>query len=456
VTVFEKEKIAGGLASGIRENNWEWWLEKFYYHFFPNDSFVFSLAKEVDQEIILKRPITAIYYNPHVQNSKLICPFDSPTDLLAFPYLSLPQKIRTGMVLAYLKLTGDYHSLEKYTAYEWLTKFMGKTAFEILFKPLFVGKFGDYADSVNMAWFWARIKKRTPRLAYPAGGSQSFINKIVTTVEKHGGKVLLNTPVDEIKMKKNSTFYIVNCTFDVVISTLPIPIFLNITRYLNLPSNYIKQLTSVNHLSALNLILELKEPFFRTNKEKKEGRWLANESVTCLSQAEDDTLRSYNLPSHPQAGPALQEASLTDERDRHLPSTPPYWLNINDRSLPFLALVEHTNFMDKKYYGNHHLLYVGNYLPDGHPYLTKSKGELLSVFDPFLKAFNPNYQLLIINYRLSIAPYAQPIITTNYQPPPLGTGLKNLYSGHLNNVYPWDRGTNYAIELGEKLASLIK
>src|SRR5690349_22090151 len=40
-----------------------------------------------------------------------------------------------------------------------------------------------------------------------------------------------------------------------------------------------------------------------------------------------------------------------------------YWLSITDPDYPFLAAVEHTNYIPASEYGGRHLLYLGNYLP---------------------------------------------------------------------------------------------
>lgn len=134
-----------------------------------------------------------------------------------------------------------------------------------------------------------------------------------------------------------------------------------------------------------------------------------------------------------------------------------YWLNIGDESFPFLVLAEHTNFMDPKHYGKEHILYVGNYLPPNHPFLKMTAKELLKRFDPYLSKINKNYKLYIVNYELFIAPFAQPIVTTDYPKkiPEFKTPLKGVYTANLDMVYPWDRGTNYAIEMGEKVAEIV-
>ena len=67
------------------------------------------------------------------------------------------------------------------------------------------------------------------------------------------------------------------------------------------------------------------------------------------------------------------------------------------------------------------------------------------------------YQLSTINYQLFKTPFSQPIIPINYSKimPPFETPLKNVYLTNIQQVYPWDRGTNYAVELGQKIAKIV-
>lgn len=391
VVIFEKEKILGGLASGYKQKGWKFSIERHYHHWFTNDNYALNLIKSLgmEKDLLIPSPVTSIYY----QNK--FYPFNSPLDVLTFPPLNLLERIRCGAVLFYLKiLPSDFAiNLEKYTAYNWLSKYFGQKVFRILWQPLLDGKFGPpasgFADKVNMAWFWARIKKRTPRLVYLKGGYQILMEKMAGKIKIRGGEVKLGTPFD-IKYLKN---------FDKIIFTGPSFIFTQIFQ--NLPEVYKKKLTSIPHLHALNMLL------------------------------------------------------VTDEKIL----SKDYWLNINDRNLPFLAVVAHTNFIDHKYYGGKHLTWIGNYLPPNHPYLKMSKKELFKLFIPHLKKINPdfNYQLSTSHYELFMGPFAQPVFGINYSKikPDYITPLKNVYLANMDMVYPWDRGTNYAIELGYNVAEYI-
>ncbi len=187
-------------------------------------------------------------------------------------------------------------------------------------------------------------------------------------------------------------------TFDRIIFTVPSVLFLKTLP--QLPNEYKKTFLSLKSLGATNLVLRLKRPFFKDNT---------------------------------------------------------YWLSVCDLKSPIMAIVEHTNFMDTKHYNNEHLLYLGNYLSQDDPKYRMSKEEQLALFDPFLKKINPDYKENLIGYELFKAPFAQPIIPTNYSRilPSMITPLPHVFLANIDQVYPWDRGTSNAVELGERIAKLV-
>lgn len=134
-----------------------------------------------------------------------------------------------------------------------------------------------------------------------------------------------------------------------------------------------------------------------------------------------------------------------------------YWLNVLDRQFPFLAVVEHTNFISPGHYGGNHILYIGNYLPPSHPHFKTTAKRLVTEFSPFLSRISPEFSPgWVKDAWLFKAPFAQPIIPPRYSQfvPPQTTPIPNLFLANIQQVYPWDRGTNYAVELGDKVARL--
>ncbi len=75
-----------------------------------------------------------------------------------------------------------------------------------------------------------------------------------------------------------------------------------------------------------------------------------------------------------------------------------YWLNIPATSadkaggVPFLALVEHTNYIDRAHYGGDHIIYCGDYVTPEHPYFTMSQSELETLFTGYLQRINPAFR----------------------------------------------------------------
>jgi protoporphyrinogen oxidase len=266
----------------------------------------------------------------------------------------------------------------------------GNRAYQVLWAPLLIGKFGDFAPRVQAAWFWARIKKRTPKLMYMEGGFKTLTDALEKAIKKQGGTIHTNTPIASAEIVTG---------FDKVLLTVPTE-----TAKKLFPRIHIDP---IPHLWAQTLILETKEPILK------------------------------NV----------------------------YWLNITDRSFPFLAAVAHTNFMDKKYYGGHHLTYFGNYLPEGHKYLSMTKDQLLKEFLPYIKRLLPitDNRLQITNSYLFVASFAQPVHELHYStrapkllPAQAGeTSLPNVYLANMDSIVPWDRGVNYAIALGQKAAAVI-
>lgn len=399
VILFEKDEKPGGLAIGYQEKGWDWTLESHYHHWFTNDKSVLDLAKEINHKVIIKRPKTSSFVDGGIFQ------LDSPISLLKFPKLNILNRVRMGIALAFLRYNPFWEPLENFYAEPYLKKIMGKTAYRKIWEPLMVNKLGKYSSKVSLAWFWARIYKRTESLAYPEGGFLNFAIHLEEKVKELGGKFYYNTEVKNISSNKSpKIIYSISNTqpktqdFDKIIVTLPLSLFIKTAP--SLPSTYIKKSKKLISIGAMNLVLRLKKPF------------------------------------------------LTDGT---------YWLNMCDLNSPVLAIVEHTNFMDKKHYNNEHLLYLGNYMETTDPRYKMSKVELLKLYSPWLQKISPDFQQSLIDSQLFHAPFAQPIITPKYSKriPSFKTPLTNVFLANIQQVYPWDRGTNYAVELGMKVARLI-
>ncbi|MCE2489853.1 MAG: oxidoreductase, partial [Anaerolineae bacterium] len=154
---------------------------------------------------------------------------------------------------------------------------------------------------------------------------------------------------------------------------------------------------------------------------------------------------------------ALKRSLLTDGT---------YWLNLpatspdRERSrFPFLALVEHSNWMDRRHYGGDVLVYCGDYVPPDHLWFQLDEEALVRRFTSVLHLINPDFRPDWLRKAWVFrAPYAQPVPGVNHSEmiPDLKTPWPGLFLANMSQVYPWDRGTNYAVELGRRVAGLVQ
>lgn len=136
-----------------------------------------------------------------------------------------------------------------------------------------------------------------------------------------------------------------------------------------------------------------------------------------------------------------------------------YWYNIpKSAGFPFLAVVEHTNFVPPENFGGDHIVYVGDYLEPEHEYFRLTQEELLERFLPSLQKLNPRFERSWVKKAwLWRTAYAQPVPLVNHSQniPAIATPIDGLYFASMSQVYPWDRGTNFAVEIGRKAAGMM-
>lgn len=404
VTVYEAAPNTGGLAAGFKEPHWDWTMEKFYHHWFQSDKAVLGLIDEIGarDKVLFPRPYTVIYYQGQFY------PFDhmyTNMPLFLLRHFPLTDVIRFGLAGAYLKFSSQWQPLETVTADEWMTRRMGKRVYETLWKPLLVGKFGEeYYQQVNMAWFWARLHSRTTRLGTFVGGFQAFFDTLAEAVRRRGATIHLSCAAREITPRAEGGLTLHTpsgpINYDVCLVTTSPRLLTRLAPAL--PPDYLAQLNRLKSMGAVVLILSLTQQ---------------------LSE------RGY------------------------------YWHNLpKDAGFPFLAMCEHTNFVSPEHFGGDHLIYCGDYLSPEHEYFKLTADELLDRFAPALSRFNPRFDRSWIKKTwLFKETYAQPVPPINHSRsiPDIRTPIKSLYFASMSQVYPWDRGTNYAVEIGRRTARLI-
>lgn len=402
VTIFEAADYVGGLASGFKEAGWDWTVEKFYHHWFASDSHMLGLIKELgwQNKVLFPRPLTVMYHKGKFY------PFDSIINALLFPGLGFGiNKIRFGLVGLYLRLTNNWKPLEHTTVDAWMRKWAGKKVYKLMWEPLVVGKFGEqYYNQVNMAWMWARLKARTTRLGTFEGGFQNFANMFADKLREMGVEIRLKAAVTQIDRETSSgkvrIHSVMKEEYDKVLVTLSPEAMGRLVP--SLPEEYLHGLREMKSMGAVVITLALKH------------------------QLSEEGYYWYNLPK--SAG------------------------------YPFLALVEHTNFVSREHFGGDHIVYIGDYLEPEHEFFKLSQEELLERFLPALTRFNPKFERDWVKKAWMFrTAYAQPVPLVNHSRniPAIKTPIEGIYFASMSQVYPWDRGTNFAVEIGRRAAGLM-
>ena len=360
VTVFEKEKEIGGLLSEFKIEGKN--LEKTYHHIFETDKEIINLIEELGLKDKLKwhKSSIALFYNNQFY------PFFGIIDLLKFKELGLIDKFRLGMVYLWLKFDKNWEKYEKITAADWMEKWVGKKAYEVVWKPLLKGKFHDYYTKVSMAWLWARIHTRgnSDKLGYLEGGFGQVVKKLA---ENLNVQTLCPSGISLDRATSK---------FDLIIDTRPIK--------------------NIDYIGAVDVVFS----------------------------------STQNL-------------------------SPYYWHNINDLKSPFLVFIQHTNLVDKSNYNNKHIYYLGTYVPQNHEYFKISDEKIGRIFFDYLKKIFPKFDEKQIGEKTVFKfQNAQHVVVTSYKVKSYKVNEK-LYRLNFAQIYPEDRGINFAVREARKLVKTI-
>ena len=406
--VFEAAPFLGGQASTFEVGGGQ--LERGYHHLFVSDTDMTELIHELGlgHKLAWLESRVGLFYDGKIWD------FATPMDLLRFKPLSLFDRLRVGFWTFALQKTTNWRKFESVTAGDWLKARMGENAYRVLWEPMLRGKFGAHHDRVGMVWLWGKVYLRVAsrgkgmqkeRLGYPMGSFGEVFDTLGERVRRQGGDVHLSTGVNRIIIEDGAAAGLEvrfpekgpeTREYDAVIATAPSYIFTRLAP--PMPKEYEDKLTGIQYLSAVLMILVLDRP-------------------------------------------------LSDK----------YWMNVGDRSMPFLGVIEHTNMIDKSLYGGNHIVYLTNYPERGSELYNKTADELLEEFIPHLRKLNPDFdRSWVLEYHHHRVDGAQPIVGVNYgqRIPDHRAPFARLYLANTTQIYPEDRGTNYSVRMGRRVARM--
>lgn len=413
VALLEADCSLGGLAGAFQpgENLQSFPksepIDRFYHHWFTSDHEIMALIEELGlaHAVRYEPSLTGVYYNQSILR------LSTPWDVLRFRALGLGDRFRLGLMVLRAKRIRDWAGLEDITAADWLRQIGGEDVYRTLWEPLLRGKFGAYAERVSAVWFWSKLNLRgssrgkggAEELAYVRGSFARVATAMAKDIRVHDGSILTSARVHRLTPLRSGDSWLIE--------------------------------TADKTLEA-NRVIATPAPAL-----------VADMIDHWAPRAELERLRKI---------PYLANLCLVLMLDRPLSSS--YWINVTDPEFPFVGVIEHTNFQSAQDYGGRHIVYLSRYLLPEDPLYTMSDDAVLAFALPHLQrmfpAFDPAW---VQEYHVWRARWAQPVVECQYRSriPPEDGPAPGLYLCNMAQIYPEDRGTNYAVRAGRRLSARL-
>jgi protoporphyrinogen oxidase len=402
VTLVEKSGQLGGLAGGFPLGGTS--LEKTYHHLFLTDTSILNLVKELGlaDKLVWCDSSVGIFRDGKIHA------FKTPLDLLKFSPCSFLGRLRTGLTALYLQRQKNWRGFTHQTAHAWMTRACGRSAMASIWTPLLKGKFNRHFDKVSMAWLWARIHTRAnsraggggEKLGYFRGGFNVITVALENELRRRGVKIQTGATVEKISGERAAVINGETVPFDFCVFTGPSPALAKLLPAGAVPDEYAAQLRSIGYLGAACLIF--------TSRQR-----------------------------------------LGDF----------YWVNVNAPDAPFLVFIQHTNLVDKNSYGGKNVYYIGAYLPPDGETFALTDEALTGLWFRYLPKMFPDFDSAQVDEsHIFRFPAAQHIVGMDYEQkiPGYQTPLPGVFLANFSQIFPEDRGTNFAVREGEKIAALIR
>ena len=387
VTIYEASPVLGGLAGPIvLEDGTE--VDRFYHAILSSDRHLSDLCKElgINDQLRFKETKTGFYYKGAIH------PMNNIFDFLKFPPLGLIDRFRLGLTILATQFIKDWRGLEAVSVQDWLLKWSGKGAFHNIWRPMLKAKFDGGFDNVPATWIWSRlVRMKSTRegadqkemAGHLIGGYITLIKALTGKIRHFGGEVLLKTPVKEIVIEGGKAVgvrllndEVVN--YDNVVCTMQTPVFQRLIP--GADRGYHEYLSKSDYLGIIAPLLVLDRPLT--------GCWTVN---------------------------------ITDDR------------------FPFTGIIETTAYIDPKYVGGYHLVYLPKYTAPDSLWQKKTDEEIKQIWLDNLKEMFPNFDPASIKYFLTHRErFVEPIHGLNGTDlvPEVKTPIGNLFLATTAQIYP--------------------
>lgn len=397
--IFEADDRVGGMTatfdfSGLR-------IERYYHFHCTSDTDFLQILDELGIADKMRWTETRMAY----WHRGRMQAWGNPVALLKFSGLGLLGKIRYGLFAFLCTKRDNWQPLDNANAKDWILRWVGPQAYEVLWRRLFEYKFYHFTDNLSAAWIWSRIRRigrsrynlMREKLGYLEDGSETFLNAMQSYIEANGGRIRLKTPVKKVHLAGGVVRGVETGagleTFDKVVSTIPLPFVPRLVP--DLPTPILEAYRSVNNVAVVCVIVKLAKPL------------------------------SEN-----------------------------FWVNVSDPEMDIPGLVEYTNLQPR----DRHVVYVPYYLPGEHPHYSQPDEWFTSRVCGYLRTMNPDLREAdILDVRASRYRFAQPVCEPGFRSklPSPESPARGLWIADTSYYYPEDRGISESVGFGRKLARMV-
>ena len=401
VTLFERDDRLGGMSAQFDFDGTR--IERYYHFVCAPDQTTFDYLRAYGLEEKLRWADTRMgfYWNGSLHD------WGNPQAMLRFPGLSFLQKLRYGLHVMRAKSITDWRPYDRLTSTEWLQRWIGKPAYETMWRSLFHYKFYEHEHSLSAAWLGTRIKRVAlsrkslfqERLGYLEGGSEVLLAAMARRLEADGCSIALSSPVEAVVTSREGRQVCglrvggVELPFDAVVSTVPLPHVPALVP--DLPAAERAKIEAVVNVGVVCVVLKLKRPFTRN-----------------------------------------------------------FWLNISDPRLQIPGLIEYTNLNPLD---GTSIVYAPFYMPQTHPKYDRPQQAFIDETLDCLRTIRPDFDSAdVMAATCSRYRYAQTVCPPGFLEalPPMRSALSGFFMADTSYYYPEDRSISESLRTGERLAAV--
>jgi protoporphyrinogen oxidase len=402
VTVFERDDRIGGMSAFVDFAGTR--IERYYHFICKPDETTFAYLREFGLEDRLRWTSTRMgfYYQGRLYD------WGGPGALLKFPGLSLLQKIRYGLHVMRARGIEDWRPYDGFSSTEWLQRWIGREAYDVMWRPLFHYKFYELQNSLSAAWLGTRIKRvalsrkslSEEELGYLEGGSEVLLEAVARRLGELGRRIELSATVDEVAIEPVAGGLQVRGLviagqlrkFDRVISTIPLPYLTRLAP--GLPAGERAKIAAIRNVGVVCVMLKLRRPFTRN-----------------------------------------------------------FWMNINDSRIEIPGLIEYTNLNPLD---GTAIVYAPYYMPQTHPKYERDVQAFVDETLGYMKLIRPDFapEAEVIASTASRYRFAQTVCSPGFYDalPPMQSQVQGLYMADTSHYYPEDRSISESMRIGAQLA----